>query len=64
MSIRGPLSWDLFPIGSRQPYTYIEVITCDGNSLRYERISKGTGYADAVYEHRQTATAFLGSRIR
>ena len=57
------LSWDLFPIGSRQPYTYIEIITCDGNRLRYERISKGTGYADAVYEHRQTATAFLGSRI-
>jgi YD repeat-containing protein len=57
------LSWDLFPIGSRQPYTYIELITCDGSRLRYERISKGTGYADAVYEHRQTATAFLGSRI-
>jgi YD repeat-containing protein len=57
------LSWDLFPVGSRQPYTYIEIITCDGNSLRYERISKGTGYADAVYEHRATATNFLGSRI-
>lgn len=57
------LSWDLFPIGSRQPYTYVEIITCDGNRLRYERISKGTGYADAVYEHRATATSFLGSRI-
>lgn len=57
------LSWDLFPIGSRQPYTYIEIIACDGNRLRYERISKGTGYADAVYEHRATNTAFLGSRI-
>ena len=56
-------SWDLFPIGSRQPYTYIEIIPCDGNPLRYERISKGTGYADAVYEHRATNTAFLGSRI-
>jgi YD repeat-containing protein len=57
------LSWDLFPIGSRQPYTYIEIITCDGQRLRYERISKGTGYADAVYEHRATATPFLGSRF-
>lgn len=57
------LSWDLFPIGSRQPYTYIEIIPCDGNTLRYERISKGTGYADAVYEHRATNTPFLGSRI-
>jgi YD repeat-containing protein len=58
------LSWDLFPIGSRQPYTYIEIITCDGQQLRYERISKGSGYADALYEHRDTATPFLGSRIR
>jgi predicted Zn-dependent protease len=58
------LSWDLSPIGSRQPYTFIEVITCEGNALRYERISKGTDYADAVYEHRATATPFLGSRIR
>jgi YD repeat-containing protein len=57
------LSWDLFPVGSRQPYTYIEIIPCDGNRLRFERISKGTGYADAVYEHRTTNTAFLGSRI-
>jgi YD repeat-containing protein len=56
-------SWDLFPVGSRQPYTYVEIIPCDGNRLRYERISKGTGYADAVYEHRTTNTAFLGSRI-
>jgi predicted Zn-dependent protease len=57
------LSWDLFPVGSRQPYTFIEIIVCDGNPLRYERISKGTGYADAVYEHRATATTFLGSRL-
>jgi hypothetical protein len=57
------LSWDLFPTGSRQPYTYIEIITCDGQRLRYERISKGTGYADAVYERRATATPFLGSRF-
>ncbi len=57
------LSWDLFPTGSRQPYTHVEIITCDGNRLRFERISKGTGYADAVYEHRTTNTAFLGSRI-
>jgi predicted Zn-dependent protease len=56
-------SWDVYPIGSRQPYTYLEIIPCDGNRLRYERISRGTGYADAVYEHRTTNTAFLGSRI-
>jgi YD repeat-containing protein len=53
----------LFPTGSRQPYTYVDVNTCDGNQLHFNRISKGTGYADAVYEHRATATAFLGSRF-
>ena len=57
------ISWDMFPVGSRQPYTFIDIIACDGNSLRYERISKGTGYADAVYEHRATATSFLASRF-
>jgi YD repeat-containing protein len=57
------LSWDLYPTGSRQPYTYIDVNICDGNQLHFNRISKGTGYADAVYEHRATATAFLGSRF-
>jgi YD repeat-containing protein len=57
------LSWDLFPSGSRQPYTYMDINTCDGNQLHFNRISKGTGYADAVYEHRATATAFLGSRF-
>ena len=56
------LSWDLYPTGSRQPYTYIDVNIC-GNQLHFARISKGTGYADAVYEHRATATAFLGSRF-
>jgi YD repeat-containing protein len=56
------LSWDLYPTGSRQPYTYINVNAC-GNQLHFVRISKGTGYADAVYEHRATATAFLGSRF-
>lgn len=57
------LAWDLFPVGSRQPYTFIDVVPCDGYSFRYVRISQGTGYADAIYEHRLTNTPFLGSRI-
>jgi YD repeat-containing protein len=57
------LSWDMYPVGSRQPYTRIDVILCDGNYFHYDRISKGTGYADALYEHRQTATPFLRSRF-
>jgi YD repeat-containing protein len=57
------LSWDMYPVGSRQPYTYINVIMCDGSYLHYDRISKGTGYADALYEHRETATPFLRSQF-
>ena len=57
------LAWDLYPTGRRHPYTYVDVNTCDGNQLHFQRISKGTGYADAVYQHRATATPFLDSRF-
>lgn len=57
------LAWDIYPTGSRQPYTYVDVNTCDGNQLHFQRISKGTSYADAVYQHRATATPFLDSRF-
>jgi YD repeat-containing protein len=55
--------WDMNPTGSRQPYTYIDLALCDGQSIHYDRISKGSGYADAVYEHRETSTPFFGSRF-
>jgi YD repeat-containing protein len=58
------LSWDMFPLGDMHPYTYMDLYLCDGNKIHYERISKGSGSADVLYEHRQTATAFLGSRIK
>ena len=57
------LSWDIFPIGSRHPYTYIDLILCDGRQVHFDRVSKGTGYADALYEHRQTASEFLSARF-
>lgn len=57
------LSWDMFPLGSRNPYTYVYIVTCDGSRFHFDRISKGTGYADALYEHRQTATPFFGARF-
>jgi YD repeat-containing protein len=56
--------YDTFPFGSRQPYTYFVVVTGDGSSIRYERISEGTGYADAVYEHAETASPFFRSRVQ
>jgi hypothetical protein len=60
----GSLSWDMFPQGDMHPYTYMDLYLCDGSKIHYERISTGAGSADVLYEHRQTATPFLGSRMR
>jgi hypothetical protein len=48
--------YDGCPFGSRYPYTYIDLQLEDGERVHFERISKGTGYADAVYEHRATSS--------
>jgi hypothetical protein len=53
------LSWDIYPIGSRNPYTYVDLILCDGRRIHFERISEGTDYYNALFEHRRTATAYL-----
>jgi YD repeat-containing protein len=60
----GNHSYDAFIMGSRQPYTWAEIVLGDGQGIHHDRISKGTGYADAVFEHRATTTAFAGSRIQ
>ena len=57
------MSWDIYPIGSRNPYTYIDVILCDRREIHFARITEGTDYANALYEHKDTATPFLGSRF-
>jgi hypothetical protein len=57
------MSWDIYPIGSRNPYTYIDVILCDRREIHFDRISEGTDYANALYEHKDTATSFLRSRF-
>ena len=61
--IGGNHSFDLMPVGSRQPYTYIDLVFADGNRVHLDRISQGSGYADAVYEHRSTATRFRNARF-
>ncbi len=56
--------YDILPVGSRNPYTYVDLIMPDGDAIHYNRISEGTGYADAVYEHTATTTPFLHSTFR
>ena len=55
--------YDIAPTGTRFPYTYLDINLEDGNSVHFPRISQGTGFADAVYEHSTTASEFFGGRI-
>jgi YD repeat-containing protein len=56
--------YDMFPYGPRFPYSNTNVLLPDGHSLYYNRISEGTSYADAVFEHTGTPpTVFDKSRI-
>lgn len=58
------LSWDMYPFMEIHPNTYVDLFLCDGSKVHYERISKGLGFADALYEHKSMGTLFSGSRIR
>jgi RHS repeat-associated protein len=55
--------YDIFLVGTTNPYTYMDLILPDGRRVRYTRISAGTGYADAVLETTSSPTAFFKSRI-
>jgi len=44
-------------------YQELDLIMPDGSRIHYDRISPGTGFSDAIYEHTATPTAFYKSRI-
>ena len=56
-------NWDIAPTGTRRPYTYLNLMLPDSDFLAFERISPGTGYADAVYLHSETSTPFYKATI-
>ncbi len=53
--------YDIAPLGTRNPYTYQVLALADGDEVYFERISAGTGYADAVFQHSATSTRFYGA---
>lgn len=55
--------YDIWPTGTRNPYTETNLNLEDGSQVYYRRISDGTGYADAVYRHDQTASEFYRSQF-
>jgi YD repeat-containing protein len=56
--------FDIAPLGTRNPYTYQFIALEDSDMVYFDRISKGTGYSDAVYEHTETSTKFYGATQR
>ena len=54
--------YQIAPSGDRQPYTYLRLWTLN-SFYRFERISLGTGYADALYRHEEFRTVLYGSKF-
>jgi hypothetical protein len=52
-----------FPTGHRNPYTDMTVWLADKRGVLFNRISKGTGYADAVYEPARSGSPFDNALI-
>jgi RHS repeat-associated protein len=57
------LSYDMYLIGDIFPYTFQELILNDGARVRFDRISPGTSYVDAVYAHVSAQDPFYGARL-
>ncbi len=50
--------YDIAPVGSRNPYTFQLLALEDGDFLYFDRVSSGSGYEDAVYQHSESSTRF------
>ena len=55
--------YDICPTGTRRPYTYMDLNLENGYEVHMPRISKGTGYADAVFRHSETSSEFYGAQV-
>ena len=55
--------YDICPTATRNPYTHMDLYLEDGRQIHFSRISKGTGYADAVFRHDWTSSEFYGAQI-
>ena len=57
-------SYEMFLVGTTWPYTFVDLILPDGGRVHYDRLSPGTSFSDAVYEHTGGGSEFYKSRIR
>jgi len=51
-------SYDMAPVGTRFPYTEMELVLENGDFLYFPRVSEGTGFADAIYQQTETSSEF------
>lgn len=56
-----PSEYLTFNSGHRNPYSDQTLWLLDGRTFFFKRISKGTGYADAVYKHTGTHSLFYNA---
>ncbi|MGD0989106.1 MAG: DUF6531 domain-containing protein [Candidatus Sulfotelmatobacter sp.] len=61
--VGGNHPYDICPTGTRRPYTYMDLNLEDFYQVHMPRISKGTGYADAVFRHSETSSEFYGAQV-
>jgi YD repeat-containing protein len=57
-------SLDIFPVGTRDPFTWMDLILAGGSPVRFDCTSPGTGFADAVYESTHTTPPFAKATVR
>ena len=50
-------------LSSANNYQEADLVTPDGVPIHYVRVSPGTGYVDAIYEHTDTPSIFYKSRL-
>jgi YD repeat-containing protein len=61
--VGGNHPYDICPTGTRFPYTYMDLNLEDFYQVHMPRISKGTGFGDAVFRHNETSSGFYGAQI-
>jgi YD repeat-containing protein len=62
--IGGNHNLNIFPVGNRWPFTWMDVILADGGRVHYKRSNWGFGYWDATYsESNSGRSEFSGSKV-
>jgi YD repeat-containing protein len=61
--VGGSTSYDMFIIGDVKKFSWVALVMADGGQVKYSRVSPGTGVLDGVFEDKDDAGEFLGSRI-